>query len=80
MADPVWLPEVLRDPQFWASVKVTAIFAILATVIETVLGVCIALLLNRSSLIGKVFERVLILPDGVEDIWGRDYVDLIELA
>ena len=25
-------------------------------------------------------ERVLILPDGVEDIWGRDYVDLIELA
>ena len=25
-------------------------------------------------------DRVLILPDGVEDIWGRDYVDLIELA
>ena len=25
-------------------------------------------------------ERVLILPDGVEDIWGRDYVELIELA
>lgn len=25
-------------------------------------------------------ERVLILPDGVEDIWGRDYIDLIELA
>ncbi len=25
-------------------------------------------------------ERVLILPDGVEDIWGRDYVDLITLA
>ena len=22
-------------------------------------------------------ERVLILPDGVEDIWGRDYADLI---
>ena len=25
-------------------------------------------------------ERVLILPDGVEDIWGRDYADLITLA
>ena len=25
-------------------------------------------------------ERVLILPDGVEDIWGRDYVDLVALA
>ena len=25
-------------------------------------------------------ERVLILPDGVEDIWGRDYIELITLA
>ncbi len=25
-------------------------------------------------------ERVLILPDGVEDIWGRDYADLVALA
>ncbi|KXI71530.1 hypothetical protein ACS48_00090 [Bacillus cereus] len=25
-------------------------------------------------------ERVLILPGGVEDIWGRDYIDLITLA
>jgi ATPase subunit of ABC transporter with duplicated ATPase domains len=25
-------------------------------------------------------ERVLILPDGVEDIWGRDYVELVTLA
>src|SRR4051812_2175817 len=25
-------------------------------------------------------ERVLILPDGVEDIWGRDYAELISLA
>ncbi|WP_223628612.1 ABC-F family ATP-binding cassette domain-containing protein [Microbacterium sp. EST19A] len=25
-------------------------------------------------------ERVLILPDGVEDIWSQDYQDLIELA
>ncbi|WP_168581555.1 ABC-F family ATP-binding cassette domain-containing protein [Gephyromycinifex aptenodytis] len=25
-------------------------------------------------------ERVLLLPDGVEDLWGRDYLDLISLA
>lgn len=25
-------------------------------------------------------ERVLILPDGVEDIWGRDYAELVSLA
>ena len=25
-------------------------------------------------------ERVLILPDGVEDLWGRDYADLVALA
>ncbi|WP_134773452.1 ABC-F family ATP-binding cassette domain-containing protein [Ornithinimicrobium flavum] len=25
-------------------------------------------------------ERVLLLPDGVEDLWGRDYQDLIALA
>ena len=54
--------SVLKDPQFWASVRVTAVFAIAATVIETVLGVGIAHLLNRSSVIGKIFERVLILP------------------
>ncbi len=25
-------------------------------------------------------ERVLILPDGVEDLWGRDYEELVTLA
>lgn len=25
-------------------------------------------------------ERVLLLPDGVEDLWGPDYADLVELA
>ncbi|BBY74458.1 transporter [Mycolicibacterium parafortuitum] len=61
----VWFDNfrsVLGDQIFWESVKVTAIFAVVATVIETVIGVALALLLNRSSLIGKVFEKVLILP------------------
>ena len=25
-------------------------------------------------------ERVLLLPDGVEDLWGPEYLDLIALA
>jgi multiple sugar transport system permease protein len=54
--------SVLADPQFWTSVRVTAVFAIVATVLETVLGVGVALLLNRASRIGSVFEKVLILP------------------
>jgi multiple sugar transport system permease protein len=61
----VWFANyrsVLSDPQFWTSVRVTAVFAIVATVLETVLGVGVALLLNRASRVGSVFEKVLILP------------------
>ena len=61
----VWFQNfasVLGDKVFWKSVQVTAIFAVAATAIETVLGVGLALLLNRSSIIGKIFEKVLILP------------------
>jgi multiple sugar transport system permease protein len=54
--------EILADPAFWSSVRVTLVYAVVATVVETVLGIGIALLLNRSSLIGRIFERVLILP------------------
>lgn len=53
---------VFSDAAFWNSARVTGTFAIVATVVETVLGIGIALLLNRSSLIGKIFEKVLILP------------------
>jgi multiple sugar transport system permease protein len=54
--------DVLSDPGLWHSVGVTVEYAVLATAIETVLGVGVALLLNRSSLIGRIFEKVLILP------------------
>ena len=54
--------SVLGDQIFWQSVKVTVIFAVVATVVETALGVGLALLLNRSSIIGKLFEKVLIVP------------------
>lgn len=61
----VWFDNfrsVLSDPQFWTSVRVTAVFAVVATIVETVLGVGVALLLNRASRLGRVFEKVLILP------------------
>lgn len=54
--------SVLSDPLFWGSVRTTLIYAVGATAVETVLGVGIALLLNRSTLVGKIFEKVLILP------------------
>lgn len=54
--------SVLGDPLFWGSVKTTLMYAVVATAIETVLGIGIALLLNRSTWIGKIFEKVLILP------------------
>ncbi|MEJ3657524.1 sugar ABC transporter permease [Actinomycetes bacterium KLBMP 9759] len=56
------LAGVLSDAAFWNSAGFTVLYAVLATGIETVLGVGIALLLNRSSLVGRVLERVLILP------------------
>ena len=65
--DPVWVGldnfrTVLSDDVFWGSVRTTVIYAVVSTVVETLLGIGIALLLNRSSILGRVFERVLILP------------------
>jgi multiple sugar transport system permease protein len=54
--------EIFSSGSFWNSVRVTVLFAVVATTVETVLGVGVALLLNRSSLIGRIFERVLIVP------------------
>ncbi len=53
---------VFTDAAFWNSVLTTLLYALVATGAETVLGIILALLLNRSSIIGKIFERVLILP------------------
>jgi multiple sugar transport system permease protein len=61
----VWFTNfasVLSDGDFWTSVRITTTYAVVATAVETVLGIGIALLLNRSSVIGKIFEKVLILP------------------
>ncbi|WP_164465325.1 carbohydrate ABC transporter permease [Phytoactinopolyspora halophila] len=70
--------RVLTDSQFWGSVRVTLVFAVVATGAEMVLGVGVALLLNRASRVGRIFERVLILPLMVAPviagvIWGLMY-------
>jgi multiple sugar transport system permease protein len=54
--------RILTDDKFWESVLVTAQFAVGATLVETVLGVGVALLLARSTRITGVLERFLILP------------------
>ncbi|MGY1635926.1 carbohydrate ABC transporter permease [Geodermatophilus sp. SYSU D00742] len=69
---------VLSSSVFWASVRTTLLFAVAATVLETVLGVGIALLLYRASFVGRIFERVLILPLMIAPviagvIWGLMY-------
>ncbi len=53
---------VFTSADFWHAVGVTVLYAVSATVVETVLGIAVALLLNRSSFVGRAFERVLILP------------------
>lgn len=51
---------VLRDPTFWQSVRVTVIFVVLAVTLEIILGLLIALMLNRPFR-GRTFVRMLAL-------------------
>jgi multiple sugar transport system permease protein len=54
--------RILTDDKFWESVLITAQFAVGATLVETLLGVGVALLLARSTRVTGVLERFLILP------------------
>ncbi|MFE3940855.1 carbohydrate ABC transporter permease [Streptomyces sp. NPDC059118] len=54
--------RILTQPAFWDSARVTVAYAVGAAAVETVLGVAVALLLHRSSRVGRVLEKVLILP------------------
>ncbi|GAA4145940.1 sugar ABC transporter permease [Actinomadura keratinilytica] len=53
---------IFGQDAFWRSALVTALYAVGATAVELVLGVGVALLLNRSTRLGRVLEKVLILP------------------
>lgn len=55
--------EILSDPEFWNSVWRTFIYVFSAVGIELVLGLAISLLISaRSSLLIKVFRRLVLLP------------------
>jgi multiple sugar transport system permease protein len=54
--------RVLTDDEFWRSALITGQFAVGATLVETLLGVGVALLLARSTLLGRALERLLIMP------------------
>lgn len=54
--------RILGSSVFWHSAWVTVLFTICATGIETVLGVGVALLLYRATMVGRILERVLIVP------------------
>jgi multiple sugar transport system permease protein len=60
--------NALRNPQFWAAFGRTAYFALITVVVETILGLAIASLLNQ-QFIGRGFVRgLIILP------WALPYV------
>ncbi|GAA4998275.1 MULTISPECIES: carbohydrate ABC transporter permease [Streptomyces] len=53
---------VFTQEAFWNSAWVTTLYAVGAAAAETVLGVGVALLLHRSTRVGRVLEKILILP------------------
>lgn len=54
--------NVLSDDEFWRSALLTGQFALGATLVETLLGVGVALLLARSTLVSRALEKLLIMP------------------
>jgi multiple sugar transport system permease protein len=54
--------DIFTDPEFYQSALVTVEFAIVATAVETVLGIGVALLLARSTWLSRGLERLLIVP------------------
>jgi len=50
----------LKDPLFWSAVRVTTYFTVVSLVIELILGISMALVLNK-SFIGRSFVRSIIL-------------------
>lgn len=53
---------LLNDPNVWASIRVTLIFAFAVVVIEVALGVALALALDRQIRGMSVFRTIFILP------------------
>jgi multiple sugar transport system permease protein len=54
--------DIFSDPEFFQTALLTGQFAVAATVVETLLGIGVALLLARSSVVSRLLERLLIVP------------------
>ncbi|SDF02129.1 carbohydrate ABC transporter permease [Sporolituus thermophilus] len=54
--------EMLKDPRFFNAIKLTVYFTALAVGVETVLGVAIALILNREFVGKNLVKTLLLLP------------------
>ena len=48
--------------------------------LSTFAGAVVLVTHDEGAVVALSPERILLLPDGVEDLWGPDYLDLIALA
>ncbi len=62
MVGPENYRRIFTESSFWESARVTVLYAVGAAAVETVLGVGVALLLHGSTRVGRVLEKILILP------------------
>jgi multiple sugar transport system permease protein len=62
--------DTFVSPDFWRSVGVTLSYAFIATAVEMVLGMCIALLLNHESAFSRFLRLVLIFPLMIAPVIG----------
>lgn len=54
--------QMMRSPQFWNAIRVSATYVFFAVGAELILGVAVGLLLNRDNLVTRIFRPLLILP------------------
>jgi multiple sugar transport system permease protein len=62
--------ETFTSPSFWHAIWVTVRYAVFATIVEMVLGVCLALLLNHESAFSRFLRLVLIIPLMIAPVIG----------
>jgi multiple sugar transport system permease protein len=61
----IWFQNYISffsDPKFWNTLKISLLYAALTVVLELVLGLAIALLLQRRSVINNFVSIILLLP------------------
>jgi multiple sugar transport system permease protein len=62
--------DTFTNPDFWHSVGVTLRYAFIATAVQMVLGMCIALLLNHENAFSRFLRLVLIFPLMIAPVIG----------